>query len=109
MIQRIFPDEDEVTQEALFKIGQLVKHRRYGYRGVVAEFDMGCKADQDWYKNNKTQPSQNQPWYHVLVHDATHTTYAAQTSLEADSSCQEINHPMVKKIFTSFQDGLYQR
>ena len=55
-----------------------------------------------------TQPDRNQPWYHVLVHDATHMTYAAQTSLQADTSDDEVNHPLVQYFF-SFEDGSYVR
>jgi heat shock protein HspQ len=99
----------EVDQNPLFAPGQLVKHRRYGYRGVVAEFDMTCQADEMWYYRNQTQPPRNQPWYHVLVDGSAATTYAAQTSLEADDSTEPVRHHLVEALFESFEDGRYER
>jgi heat shock protein HspQ len=92
-----------------FGPGQLVHHRRYDYRGVVVDFDLRCKADEDWYQKNRTQPEREQPWYHVLVDESTLVTYAAETSLEADSSEAPINHPLVSKLFEGFHSGEYQR
>ena len=92
-----------------FTPGQLVLHRRYGYRGVVVDLDMQCKADGQWYQANKTQPDRNQPWYHVLVHDSAMSTYAAQTSLAEDTGGQPVNHPLVPVFFKSFHDGRYVR
>jgi heat shock protein HspQ len=92
-----------------FRSGQLVKHRRYGYRGVVVEYDPFCKAPEHWYQANQTQPDQNQPWYHVLVHGTTTVTYAAQTSLLPDDSGQPVDHPLVDKFFTAFEGDGYDR
>ena len=115
------PDQDQMTQiqkllgehtdapEALFKPGQLVKHKRYGYRGIVVAVDLTCQATDAWYQNNLTQPNRNQPWYHVLVHNSDQTTYAAQTSLEADTSNEEINHPWLEEFFSDFVNGQYIR
>ena len=53
--------------QPVFESGQLVRHRRYGYRGVVVDRDEFCQADDEWYSKNQTQPNRDQPWYHVLV------------------------------------------
>lgn len=98
-----------VCAEALFEPGQLVRHRRYGYRGVVVAFDPACQADDDWYLANRSQPDRDQPWYHVLVHDSTQVTYAAQNSLLEDDSEKEVTHPFVEHFFSRFQDGFYVR
>jgi len=92
-----------------FKPGQLIKHKRYGYRGIVVAVDLTCQATEAWYQNNLTQPNRDQPWYHVLVHDSDQTTYAAQTSLEADTSDEEINHPWLEEFFSDFINGQYIR
>lgn len=95
--------------EPLFEPGQLVVHRRYGYRGVVVEGDPTCQADNAWYQQNQTQPERDQPWYHVLVHEHSHTTYAAETSLMADESTDAIEHPLLGHFFSDFIDGRYVR
>lgn len=95
--------------EALFAPGQVVRHRRYNYRGVVVAFDLTCQADDDWYLANRTQPERSQPWYHVLVHGTQQVTYAAQTSLEEDDSGEQVFHPLVAHLFSSFDSGRYVR
>ncbi|MDH4229246.1 MAG: heat shock protein HspQ [Nitrospirota bacterium] len=92
-----------------FRPGQVVRHKRYGYRGVVVELDPVCRADDTWYSANQTQPEREQPWYHVLVHESMQVTYAAQTSLEADDSGEEVVHPYVPYFFSEFKDGEYIR
>ena len=103
------PGGDAMQQDGpRFEIGQLVQHRRYGYRGVVAGRDPECSADEDWYRNNRTQPKRDQPWYHVLVHGGEHTTYAAQDSLDPYQGGEQVLHPLVRPLFESFSHGRYQ-
>ena len=92
-----------------FEPGQLIRHRRYHYRGVVVDFDMRCQANGDWYYSNRTQPDQDQPWYHVLVDSSTATTYAAESSLEADELQETVEHPLIEHFFDSFDNGTYHR
>lgn len=92
-----------------FEPGQLVHHRRYGYRGVVVDFDLSCRADEAWYRKNRTQPDREQPWYHVLVHSSSLVTYAAETSLEPDTTGEPIEHPLVPELFEAFENGRYER
>ena len=79
-----------------FQVGQLVQHRRYGYRGVIAARDVRCEANEAWYFSNATTPDRGQAWYHVLVHGERHTTYVAQENLEQDDgrddNQEEVNH-----------------
>lgn len=100
-----FPDE-----LPMFMPGSLVRHRRYGYRGVVVDFDMSCHADEHWYNANPSHPDRDQPWYHILVHGSTINTYAAQENLVADTSGSPIDHPLVQHFFDGIdQYGCYRR
>lgn len=92
-----------------FTPGQLVRHRRYGYRGVVVDADPTCEADDAWYQANRSQPDRNQPWYHVLVHNSMQVTYAAQSNLDVDDSGEEVVHPYVAYFFSEFREGRYIR
>ena len=92
-----------------FELGQLVSHKRYGYRGVVVDFDLECRADEQWYQSNKTQPGKIQPWYHVLVDASDQTTYAAEGNLQADPSGQPVRHPLVGHFFGEFVNSRYIR
>ena len=35
-----------------YRVGQVIKHRRYGYRGVIVGWDESCKAPQHWIDVN---------------------------------------------------------
>lgn len=93
----------------VFEPGQLVQHRRYGYRGVVVEREDSCQADDEWYARNQTQPDRDQPWYHVLVDGTSSCTYAASENLVADESGLPISHPLASYFFSEFADGRYVR
>lgn len=93
--------EDEVT---VFRVGQVVRHRRYGYRGVVVSQDPECRADESWYRSNRTRPDREQPWYSVLVDGTGQVTYAAHSSLAGDDSKLPVQHPLVPQFFAGF-DG----
>jgi len=92
-----------------FRPGQVVRHRRYGYRGVVVDANPVCEADETWYQGHDTQPDRDQPWYHVLVHNSMQVTYAAQSNLEWDDSGDEVIHPYVPYFFSEFRGGEYVR
>lgn len=108
MIQIRRPEREEGSPTN-FARGELVRHRRYGYRGVIVEFDLECRAPDAWYLGNKTQPRREQPWYHVLVDGGTHTTYAAEENLVLDHDPTPIQHPLLEAYFSAFQAGVYVR
>ena len=109
MLNEPAPEVEASEKDPLYHPGQIVRHRRYGYRGVVVDFDLICKADGAWYHFDQTQPDRNQPWYHVLVDGSSNTTYAAQTSLEADERSAPIIHPYLEHFFTEFTGDRYVR
>ena len=51
-----------VAEKFKFRIGQLIDHQRYGYRGVVVSRDEQCRASKGWYESNLTRPARDQPW-----------------------------------------------
>jgi len=97
------------SKTQLYKPGQVVKHRRYAYHGVIVEADPRCLASDEWYNANQTQPDRDQPWYHVLVSGSDQATYPAQTSLLPDESCQEVDNPLIPYFFSEYKDGHYAR
>ena len=99
----------ESPDSPLFVVGQLVRHKRYGYRGVVVAVDDQCGAGDDWYQGNKTQPDRDQPWYHVFADGSDQVFYPAQTSLEADPDAEPIDHPLLAEFFEGFTGDGYRR
>ena len=94
--------------KAKFDIGQLILHKLFDYRGVIADVDPVFQGTNDWYEQMaKSRPPKDRPWYHVLVHDAGHQTYVAEQNLESDPSADPINHPFVSTVFAEFRRGSY--
>jgi heat shock protein HspQ len=93
---------------ANFGVGQVVHHRFFDYRGVIFDVDPKFEGTEEWYeKVAESEPPRDQPWYHVLVDGADHTTYVAERNLEVDPSDEEIDHPLVRQIFERRDDGSY--
>ncbi len=100
--------EGNTVPQVDFELGVVVKHQLYHYRGVIVAYDMQCAAGEKWYLANQTQPSREQPWYHVLVDESGGlSTYVAQSKLTGDISGQPINHPRLGSYFSEFKDGAY--
>ena len=99
-----------MSAQAKFSIGELVHHRLFDYRGVVFDVDPVFQGTEEWYQQvARSRPPKDQPWYHVLVHDADHTTYVAERNLQPDTSGEPINHPHLSALFDGFSGGHYQR
>jgi heat shock protein HspQ len=94
--------------KAAFSIGQVVHHKMFEYRGVIYDVDPVFEGSEEWYEQvARSRPPKDQPWYHVLVdgHDAQ--TYVAERHLEADSSGEPVDHPLIENLFGNFEGGLY--
>ncbi len=95
-------------KNAQFSIGDVIYHKLFDYRGVIIDIDQQFQLSDDWYETVAlSKPDKNQPWYHVLVHDAVHSTYVAEQNLEPDNSDEEINHPDLHHFFKHFLNGRY--
>lgn len=95
---------------ARFHIGQPVRHIKFDYRGVVADVDPVFSLSDAWYERMaRSRPPKDKPWYHVLVHGATHMTYVAERHLEPDLTGNPIDHPAINDLFSGFERGLYVR
>ena len=56
------------ARRARFNVGQIVSHRRAGYRGVVYDVDPTFSLDDAWYNEMaRSRPPKDKPWYSGLV------------------------------------------
>ena len=93
---------------ARFFVGQVVHHRRFGYRGVVYDVDATFQGTDEWYDVvARSRPPKDQPWYHVLVDQGDQTTYVAERHLEPDARGGPIDHPLLGRLFGSFHGDRY--
>lgn len=108
-IVHITPEQIIYEKKPILSQGMVVKHIRYGYRGIIVDIDTQCSACDSWYYSNQTQPEREQPWYHVLVHGSDQVTYVAESNLVLDYSKNRIVHPLVTYFFTREKNGKYIR
>ena len=103
-------DSSEEICRTRFSVGDLVRHRLFDYRGVIVDGDPIFESTDEWYEAMaRSRPPRDRPWYHVLVHEATHTTYVAERNLDPDASGDPITHPLLDRFFTRLENGRYVR
>jgi heat shock protein HspQ len=96
--------------EARFSVGDVIHHQRFGYRGVIVDVDPNFQGSDEWYEAvARSRPPKDAPWYHVLVHDATHMTYVAERHLERDTADAPIRHPLLREFFDARKGDRYVR
>jgi len=95
---------------ARFSVGDIVRHRLFGYRGVIFDVDPNFQLTEEWYDTvARSRPPKDRPWYHVLVEGSDTITYVAERNLETDRSGRPIDNPAVDEIFSRFENGRYKR
>jgi heat shock protein HspQ len=97
------------TARARFHVGELVRHRLFDYRGVIFDVDPQFSGSEAWYTQMaRSRPPKDKPWYHVLVHGASHQTYVAERNLEPDPAPAPIAHPLVGQLLGAFDGQAYR-
>jgi heat shock protein HspQ len=98
---------------AKFKIGQIVRHRLYPFRGVVFDIDPVFANTEEWYQSipAERRPSKDQPFYHLYAENAEteYTAYVSEQNLLVDTSGEPVRHPQVAEVFEKDDSGSYRR
>lgn len=97
---------------AKFKIGQVVRHRIYPFRGVVFDVDPTFANTDEWYESipAEIRPSKDQPFYHLLAENAEteYIAYVSEQNLVPDTSGEPVRHPQVDEFFERDESGTYR-
>ena len=84
-----------------FILGQIVKHRFLGFRGVIFDIDPEFNNTEEWYENipKDIRPHKKQPFYHLFAENEEiyYIAYVSQQNLLPDNSKLPVRHPEVKK------------
>ena len=95
-----------------FRIGQVVRHRVYPFRGVVFDVDPEFNNTDEWWESipEDVRPRKDQPFYHLLAEneETTYVAYVSEQNLLVDESGGPIDHPQVPELFGQFEDGVYE-
>ena len=97
---------------AKFGIGQVVKHRKYPFRGVIYDVDPVFSNTDEWWQSipEEVRPRKDQPFYHLFAENSEteYIAYVSEQNLLPDTSGDPVRHPQVDEIFVRAQDGAYQ-
>jgi heat shock protein HspQ len=100
------------TRLGKYKIGQVVRHRIYPFRGVIFDVDPVFSNTEEWYQAIpvEARPSKDQPFYHLFAENAEteYIAYVSEQNLLPDDSGEPIHHPQVAEIFERDEDGDYR-
>ena len=97
---------------AKFGIGQVVKHRRYPFRGVIYDVDPEFANTEEWWLSipEELRPRKDQPFYHLFAENAEteYVAYVSEQNLVPDTSGAPVRHPQVDETFERDGDGVYR-
>jgi heat shock protein HspQ len=100
------------VSHALFSIGDVVKHRIFGFRGVVFDIDPVFANTDEWYDAipEHMRPDKEQPFYHLLAEngEGSYVAYVSQQNLLEDDSDEPVDHPAIAGLFGQYTQGKYQ-
>ncbi len=100
------------VREALFRIGQVVRHRFHPFRGVIFDVDPEFQNTEEWWLSipPHARPRKDQPFYHLLAENAetTYVAYVSEQNLLPDGENGPVAHPQVAELFGELHDGRYE-
>jgi heat shock protein HspQ len=89
------------TRAAKYKIGQVVRHRLFPFRGVIFDVDPVFNNTEEWWLSIPVEirPSKDQPFYHLFAENAEteYVAYVSEQNLLPDTSGEPIRHPQVAR------------
>lgn len=95
-------------KQAKFNIGDLIYHKKQGYRGVIVDVDPLFQASGRYNPQAcKRAFAKRHPWYRVLVDGSSQITYVEEPFLETDNSNERIQHPNLND-YLIMKQGHYQ-
>ncbi len=105
-------DSPSKSRLARYKLGEVVKHRVFPFRGVIFDIDPVFNNTDEWWLSipENVRPSKDQPFYHLFAENG-HTEYIAYVSeqnLLPDTSGKPVRHPQVPEVFERDDNGGYK-
>ena len=100
------------ARKAKYKIGQIVRHRLYPFRGVVFDVDPTFSNTEEWWLSipEEVRPHKDQPFYHLFAENAEteYIAYVSEQNLLPDTSGEPIRHPQVAEEFEPDGNGSFR-
>jgi heat shock protein HspQ len=100
------------SRQAKFRLGEVVKHRLFPFRGVIFDIDPVFHNTEEWWLSipENVRPSKDQPFYHLFAENAEteYVAYVSEQNLLADTSGKPVRHPQVAEVFERDDNGGYK-
>lgn len=100
-----------ISSRAKYHLGQVVRHKKHPFRGVIFDVDPQFANTEEWYQAipEDSRPKKEQPFYHLLAENeqSYYVAYVSEQNLVADYSGEPVDHPDIEDLFGPFQDGTY--
>ena len=101
-----------IAQSAKFGIGQIVRHRKYPFRGLIYDVDPVFANTEEWWLAipEDVRPRKDQPFYHLLAEntETEYIAYVSEQNLVPDESGEPLRHPQIDEIFVKTPEGEYR-
>lgn len=96
---------------AKYRLGQVVRHKKHPFRGVVFDVDPEFSNSDEWYDAipQESRPKKGQPFYHLLAEndESYYVAYVSEQNLIADYTGTPVTHPDIPDLFGDLNDGAY--
>jgi len=117
MVGSSFPDKDNnrvphaMIRSAKYRIGEVVKHRIFPFRGIVFDVDPEFDNTDEWYDAipEDIRPAKDQPYYHLLAEndETEYVAYVSEQNLLLDDGGNPLRHPQIDEWFRQNDEGQY--
>ena len=96
-----------------YHLGQVLRHRKHPFRGVVFDVDAMFSNTDEWYENipEESRPHKYQPFYHLLAEnsESEYIAYVSEQNLLPDNSGAPVRHSQIAEIFVRDKSGGYRQ
>ena len=100
-----------MIRSAKYRIGEVVKHRIFPFRGIVFDVDPEFDNTDEWYEAipEDIRPAKDQPYYHLLAEndETEYVAYVSEQNLLLDDDGNPLRHPQISEWFRRSDDGQY--
>ncbi|MGI9356012.1 MAG: heat shock protein HspQ [Rhizobiaceae bacterium] len=100
-----------MIRNAKYRIGEVVKHRVFPFRGIVFDVDPEFDNTDEWYEAipEDIRPAKDQPYYHLLAEndETEYVAYVSEQNLLLDDDGNPLRHPQIDEWFRQNDEGQY--
>jgi heat shock protein HspQ len=94
-----------MEKEAHFNIGDIVIHKKQGYRAIVVDVDPIFQSSGRYNPGAIKKFKNRNPWYRLLVDESNQMTYVEECSLSLFDKTYAIDNPKINQFLEEKAQG----